>query len=38
MKRFRPIDDPLDRPIWTALTTRQQALAEGGALARRYPD
>jgi predicted GNAT family acetyltransferase len=28
---------PLDRPIWTALTTRQQALAEGGALARRYP-
>jgi predicted GNAT family acetyltransferase len=29
--------DPLDRPIWTALTTRQSALAEGGALARRYP-
>jgi ribosomal protein S18 acetylase RimI-like enzyme len=28
---------PLDRPIWNALTTRQQALAEGGALARRYP-
>lgn len=28
---------PLDQPIWTALTTRQQALAEGGALARRYP-
>ena len=28
---------PLDRPIWHALTTRQQALAEGGALARRYP-
>lgn len=28
---------PLDDPIWTALTTRQQALAEGGALARRYP-
>lgn len=28
---------PLDRPIWTALTTRQQALAEGGAAARRYP-
>jgi GNAT superfamily N-acetyltransferase len=27
----------LDHPIWTALTTRQQALAEGGALARRYP-
>jgi ribosomal protein S18 acetylase RimI-like enzyme len=28
---------PLDRPIWSALTTRQQHLAEGGALARRYP-
>src|SRR5882757_3109096 len=28
---------PLDRPIWSALTTRQQALAEGSALARRYP-
>ena len=28
---------PLDFPIWTALTTRQQVLAEGGALARRYP-
>jgi len=28
---------PLDRPIWTALTTSQGALAEGGALARRYP-
>jgi predicted GNAT family acetyltransferase len=27
----------LDRPIWSALTTRQQTLAEGGALARRYP-
>ena len=27
---------PLDRPIWSALTTRQQALAEGGALALRY--
>jgi ribosomal protein S18 acetylase RimI-like enzyme len=27
----------LDHPIWSALTTRQQALAEGGALARRYP-
>lgn len=27
----------LDRPIWSALTTRQRALAEGGALARRYP-
>ena len=28
---------PLDHPIWTALTTRQRALAEGAALARRYP-
>src|SRR5258708_29317253 len=28
---------PLDHPIWSALTTRQQALAEGRALARRYP-
>jgi ribosomal protein S18 acetylase RimI-like enzyme len=28
---------PLDHPIWSALTTRQHALAEGGALARRYP-
>jgi ribosomal protein S18 acetylase RimI-like enzyme len=28
---------PLDHPIWNALNTRQQALAEGGARARRYP-
>ena len=28
---------PLDRPIWNALTTKQQALAEGGAVARRFP-
>ena len=28
---------PLDHPIWNALNTRQQALAEGGAQARRYP-
>ena len=28
---------PLDHPIWNALTTRQQTLAEGGAPARRYP-
>jgi ribosomal protein S18 acetylase RimI-like enzyme len=28
---------PLDHPVWHALTTRQAALAEGGALARRYP-
>jgi ribosomal protein S18 acetylase RimI-like enzyme len=28
---------PLDQPIWHALITRQATLAEGGALARRYP-
>ena len=28
---------PLDHPIWSALTTRQQALAEGGTPARRFP-
>jgi predicted GNAT family acetyltransferase len=28
---------PLDHPIWTALTTRHRALAEGGDQARRYP-
>ena len=28
---------PLDYPIWTALTTTQQALAEGDGRARRYP-
>ena len=28
---------PLDYPIWTALTTTQQALAEGDAHARRFP-
>ena len=27
----------LDYPIWTALTTTQQALAEGDARARRFP-
>jgi len=32
-----PVYHPLDRPIWNALTTSQQALAEGGALARRFP-
>jgi predicted GNAT family acetyltransferase len=32
-----PSIHPLDRPIWSALTTRQQALAEGSELARRYP-
>src|ERR1700694_1723888 len=34
---FGRLMHPLDRPIWSALTTRQQALAEGGALALRYP-
>jgi predicted GNAT family acetyltransferase len=28
---------PLDRPIWSALTTRQRFLAEGGGRALRYP-
>ena len=28
---------PLDHPVWTALTTRHQALAEGDGRARRYP-
>jgi ribosomal protein S18 acetylase RimI-like enzyme len=28
---------PLDHPVWNALITRQQGLAEGGTLARRYP-
>ena len=28
---------PLDYPVWYALITRQQALAEGGPRARRYP-
>jgi ribosomal protein S18 acetylase RimI-like enzyme len=28
---------PLDHPVWHALLTRQASLAEGGALARRYP-
>lgn len=27
----------LDRPIWTALNSRHAGLAEGGALAKRYP-
>jgi predicted GNAT family acetyltransferase len=28
---------PLDYPVWHALITRQQGLAEGGVRARRYP-
>jgi hypothetical protein len=32
-------DHPLDRPIWSALATRQAGLAQGGARARRFaPD
>ena len=27
----------LDRPVWSALSTRHASLAEGGSLARRYP-
>jgi predicted GNAT family acetyltransferase len=33
----RDANHPLDYPIWTALTTTQQALAEGDARAWRYP-
>lgn len=29
-------DHPLDRPVWTALTTRHAALSEGGDGARRF--
>ncbi|VIO72357.1 Acetyltransferase YpeA [Bradyrhizobium ivorense] len=32
-----PPSHPLDRPIWSALTTRQRPLAEGGGVALRYP-
>jgi hypothetical protein len=31
-----PSMHPLDRPIWSALTTRQQALAEGGSAIALY--
>ena len=34
---IRDANHPLDYPIWTALTTTQQALAEGDARARRFP-
>jgi predicted GNAT family acetyltransferase len=33
----RDANHPLDYPIWTALTTTQQALGEGDARARRFP-
>lgn len=36
MSEVPPIH-PLDRPIWSALTTRQRDLAEGGVDARRFP-
>ena len=29
---------PLDNPVWSALTTGHAHLAQGGALARRYPE
>ena len=32
-----PLIHPLDYPVWFALTSRQSALAQGGARARRYP-
>lgn len=32
-----PPRHPLDRPIWSALTTRQRELAEGDTAARRFP-
>jgi ribosomal protein S18 acetylase RimI-like enzyme len=31
------LEHALDRPVWSALTTRQAALAEGGELAKRFP-
>jgi predicted GNAT family acetyltransferase len=34
---FSDASHPFDHPIWSALTTRQRALAEGEGLARRYP-
>ena len=37
MSVVEPSAHPLDRPIWSALTTRQRTLAEGGARALRYP-
>jgi predicted GNAT family acetyltransferase len=32
-----PMTEPLDNPIWAALTTGNRTLAEGGPLALRYP-
>ncbi len=37
MSVSRTSTHPLDYPIWTALISSQQALAQGGALARRFP-
>ena len=33
---MRPFDNPLDNPIWAALTTRRSEFAEGKGLARRF--
>jgi predicted GNAT family acetyltransferase len=35
--RSEEISSPLDRVIWSALTTQQRDIAEGGDLALRYP-
>jgi predicted GNAT family acetyltransferase len=37
MSASSTLTHPLDHPIWSALTSRQRVLAEGGARARRYP-
>jgi predicted GNAT family acetyltransferase len=37
MSVFGSSSHPLDHPIWHALTSRQGSLAEGDALARRFP-
>ena len=37
MPVFETSMHPLDHPVWNALITRQQDLAQGGARARRYP-
>jgi predicted GNAT family acetyltransferase len=37
MSVSRTSTHPLDYPIWTALISSQEALAQGGALARRFP-
>jgi ribosomal protein S18 acetylase RimI-like enzyme len=37
LSRTTVLEDLLDNPVWSALTTDQENYAEGGALARRYP-